>query len=164
MKFNGKILRKEVNDMIKIIVDAFGGDKSPIVNIEGAIQALNALSDLTIILVGDETILKKELDTRTYDANRLSILDAKDVITCDDKPTEAIKHKKESSLVKAFELLKNDEEIGAMVSIGSTGALLAGTVLKIGRIKGVKRPAFCPLLPTMKKGFVAICDLSLIHI
>lgn len=158
MKFNGKILRKEVNDMIKIIVDAFGGDKSPIVNIEGAIQALNALSDLTIILVGDETILKKELDTRTYDANRLSILDAKDVITCDDKPTEAIKHKKESSLVKAFELLKNDEEIGAMVSIGSTGALLAGTVLKIGRIKGVKRPAFCPLLPTMKKGFVAICD------
>ena len=85
-------------------------------------------------------------------------MDAKDVITCDDKPTEAIKNKKESSLVKAFELLKNDEEIGAMVSIGSTGALLAGTVLKIGRIKGVKRPAFCPLLPTMKKGFVAICD------
>ena len=59
--------------MIKIIVDAFGVDKSPIVNIEGAIQALNALSDLTIILVGDETILKKELDTRTYDANWLSI-------------------------------------------------------------------------------------------
>ena len=80
------------------------------------------------------------------------------VITCDDKPTEAIKHKKESSLVKTFELLRSDEEIGALVSIGSTGAILAGAVLRVGRIKGVKRPAFCPLLPTMKKGFVAICD------
>ena len=85
--------------MIKIIVDAFGGDKSPIVNIEGAIKALDSISDLNIVLVGDEEILKKELETRTYDTNRLSILDAKDVITCDDKPTEAIKNKKESSLV-----------------------------------------------------------------
>ena len=142
--------------MIKIIVDAFGGDKSP--NVNGAIKALNLISDLTIILVGDENILKKELENKSYDEKRLTILDAKDVITCDDKPTEAIKHKKESSLVKAFELLRSDEEIGALVSIGSTGAILAGAVLRVGRIKGVKRPAFCPLLPTMKKGFVAICD------
>ena len=144
--------------MIKIIVDAFGGDKSPNVNVNGAIKALNLISDLTIILVGDENILKKELENKSYDEKRLTILDAKDVITCDDKPTEAIKHKKESSLVKAFELLRSDEEIGALVSIGSTGAILAGAVLRVGRIKGVKRPAFCPLLPTMKKGFVAICD------
>lgn len=144
--------------MIKIIVDAFGGDKSPNVNVNGAIKALNLISDLTIILVGDENILKKELENKSYDEKRLTILDAKDVITCDDKPTEAIKHKKESSLVKAFELLRSDDEIGALVSIGSTGAILAGAVLRIGRIKGVKRPAFCPLLPTMKKGFVAICD------
>jgi glycerol-3-phosphate acyltransferase PlsX len=58
----------------------------------------------------------------------------------------------------AYDLLKNDESVGAMVSIGSSGAILAGGVLKIGRIKGVKRPAFCPILPTMEGGVFAICD------
>lgn len=144
--------------MIKIIVDAFGGDRSPSVNVEGAIKALNEVKDLYVILSGDEDILKEELSKFTYDKERLEILDAKDVITCDDKPTEAIKRKKESSLVKALELLKSNDEIGGLVSIGSTGAILAGGVLRIGRIKGVKRPALCPILPTMNKKIVAICD------
>lgn len=144
--------------MIKIIVDAFGGDRSPLVNVEGAVKALNEISDLYVILSGDEDILKAELSKYKYDTSRIEILDAKDVITCDDKPTEAIKRKKESSLVKALELLKTNDEIGGLVSIGSTGAILAGGVLRVGRIKGVKRPALCPILPTMKQGMVAICD------
>lgn len=144
--------------MIKIIVDGFGGDLSPIVNVKGAIKALNEIEDLEIILSGDEEILKNELKAYKYDEKRLSILHAPDVITCHDKPTEAIKRKKDSSLVKAIELLRSNDEINGLVSIGSTGAILAGAVLRVGRIPGVKRPAFCPILPTMQKGIVAVCD------
>lgn len=162
---NGKILQagggqleiREKN-MIKIVVDAFGGDNSPSVNVEGTVKALGALEDLSVVLVGDENKLADELANKTYDKNRLTIVHAPDVIDCNDKPTEAIKQKKDSSMVRAYEILKTDPEAVAMVSLGSTGALLAGAVLRIGRIKGVKRPAFCPILPTMQGGLVGICD------
>lgn len=144
--------------MIKVVVDAMGGDYSPNVNVIGSVQAVNKINDLHVILVGDENVLNEQLSKLTYDKSRLTVLHAPDVITCNDKPTEAIKHKKESSLCKSIELLKNDEEANAIVSIGSTGAILAGAVLKIGRIKGVKRPAFCPVFPNVKGGIVAICD------
>lgn len=144
--------------MIKIVVDGFGGDLSPFVNVEGAILALNEIDDLYIILTGDEEILKNELSKYNYDQNRLEIVHAPDVITCEDTPTVAIKQKKESSLVKAYDLLRYEEDVKGVVSIGSTGAVLAGSVLKVGRIKGVKRPAFCPILPTLNGGIVGICD------
>ncbi len=144
--------------MIKIVVDCFGGDKSPFVNVEGSILALNENKDLSLVLTGDEEILKQELSKYKYDSNRLEIVHAPDVITCEDKPTEAIKQKKESSLAKAYDLLRHDESVKGMVSIGSTGAVLVGSVLKVGRIKGVKRPAFCPILPTMNNKIVGICD------
>lgn len=144
--------------MIKIAIDTLGGDLSPDANIEGAINALNELSDLTIYLVGDERVIQEKLTGKNYDKTRVHIINAPDVISCHDKPTEAIRTKKESSLYKCFELLKNEEDINALVSTGSTGALLAGAVMKTGRIPGVKRPAFCPLLPTVQGGRVAICD------
>lgn len=144
--------------MIKIVVDAFGGDNSPTANVEGTVKALGELEDLSVVLVGDETKLADELANKNYDKNRLTIVHAPDVIDCNEKPTEAIKQKKDSSMARAYEILKNDPEAVAMVSLGSTGALLAGAVLRIGRIKGVKRPAFCPILPTMQGGLVGICD------
>lgn len=144
--------------MIKIIVDCFGGDRSPQANIEGAVKALNENNDLYLILSGDEDILKKELANFTYDKERIEFLDAKDVISCNDKPTEAIRQKKDSSLVKALELLHKDESVKGLVSLGSTGAILAGSVMRIGRIPGVKRPAFCPILPTMNQSIVGVCD------
>lgn len=144
--------------MIKIIVDCFGGDRSPQANIEGAVKALNENNDLYLILSGDEDILKKELANFIYDKERIEFLDAKDVISCNDKPTEAIRQKKESSLVKALELLHKDESVKGLVSLGSTGAILAGSVMRIGRIPGVKRPAFCPILPTMNQSIVGVCD------
>lgn len=144
--------------MIKIVVDCFGGDHSPLVNVEGAIMALNENPDLAIVLTGDEELLKKELVKYTYDKERLKIIHAPEVISCEDKPTEAIKQKKESSLVKAYDLLRYEEDIKGLVSLGSTGAVLVGSVLKVGRIKGVKRPAFCPILPTMNGKIVGICD------
>lgn len=144
--------------MIKIVVDGFGGDLSPFVNVEGAIMALNKIEDLYIILTGDEEILKAELSKYSYDKNRLEIVHAPDIITCEDTPTVAIKQKKESSLVKAYDLLRYEDDVKGVVSIGSTGAVLAGSVLKVGRIKGVKRPAFCPILPTFNGNIVGICD------
>ncbi len=144
--------------MIKIVIDGFGGDLSPFVNVEGAVMALNEIEDLYIIMTGDEEILKKELVKYTYDEKRLEIVHAPDVITCEDTPTVAIKQKKESSLVKAYDLLRYEDDVKGVVSIGSTGAVLAGSVLKVGRIKGVKRPAFCPILPTFNGRIVGICD------
>lgn len=145
--------------MIKIVVDAMGGDNSPSANVKGAVRAINEINDAELVLVGEETQLNALLATESYDKARLSVLNATEVISCNDKPTEAIRNKKDSSMCKAFELLHSDESARAMVTIGSTGALLAGTVMRVGRIKGVKRPAFCPILPTVVPGkIVAICD------
>ncbi|MBQ9782777.1 MAG: phosphate acyltransferase PlsX [Clostridia bacterium] len=144
--------------MIKVVVDAFGGDRSPDANVKGAIEAVNEIKDLHVIFTGDENILNSKLSEYSYDKERVTIIHAPEVIGCDEQPTVAIKNKKNSSMCVAYDLLKNDESVGAMVSIGSSGAILAGGVLKIGRIKGVKRPAFCPILPTMEGGVFAICD------
>ena len=145
--------------MIKIVVDAMGGDNSPEVNVVGTAKALNLIKDLEVVLVGDEKQLTPLLSKEKYDASRLEVLHASEVISCNEKPTEAIKNKKDSSMSKSFELLRSDESARAVVSLGSTGALLAGTVLRVGRIRGVKRPAFCPILPTMIQGkIVGICD------
>lgn len=144
--------------MIKILIDTLGGDNSPSANIEGAIKALSSIEDLEVVLVGDEKIISEKLKDFEFDANRLSIVHAPDEISCNDKPTEAIKTKKESSLYKCYEILRTNDTVNGMVSTGSTGAILAGAVLRLGRIKGIKRPAFCPILPTMKGSLVGICD------
>ncbi|MGN1041107.1 MAG: phosphate acyltransferase PlsX [Candidatus Fimimonas sp.] len=144
--------------MIKIVVDAYGGDNSPKANVEGVVKALNEVSDLEVVLVGNQPTLEQLLADASYDKKRLTIVHAPDVITCNDKPTEAIKTKKDSSMAKSFEILRTDSEARGMVTLGSSGALLAGAVLRVGRIRGVKRPAFCPVIPTVTGGLVAICD------
>ncbi len=144
--------------MIKVAVDTLGGDRGLEVVVEGSIKAINENNDLYVILVGPEAKISNELKKFKYNSNQIEILNATEEITCHEKPTEAIKRKKESSMVKAFDLLKENDDINALVSIGSTGAVLSGAVLKIGRIKGVKRPALCPILPTTNNRIVAICD------
>ncbi|MCR5611193.1 MAG: phosphate acyltransferase PlsX [Clostridiales bacterium] len=144
--------------MIKLCIDCFGGDHSPAANVSGALMALDALPDLELVLTGDEELIKKELDGKSFDGKRLSIVHAPEVISCDETPTAAIKQKKESSLMKAIELVRSDETVHGVVTTGSTGALVAAATLRVGRIPGVKRPAFCPILPTMKGGIVGICD------
>ena len=121
-------------------------------------QKEHDIKDLEIIFSGDEKVIKEKIAALNYNGGRYSIIHAPDEISCNDKPTEAIKLKKESSLYKALELLRADDTVGALVSNGSTGAILAGAVLKVGRIRGIKRPALCPVMPTMNKTLVAICD------
>ena len=142
---------------MKIIVDAMGGDNAPEQIVLGAIDALCEDKQLEVTLVGDTDAICKVLAGKKYDDNRLEIIDAKDVITNDDSPTMAIKTKQESSLVKAFEALNRDDADG-FVSAGSTGAVLVGAFMKVGRIKGVSRPALAPVLPTLKGNGVVLCD------
>ncbi len=144
--------------MIKIVLDAMGGDNSPAVNVEGALLALRN-KDIELALVGDAEQINPLLQGKRYDESRLTVVDAKEVISCEDKPTEAIRTKRDSSLVRALDLVRTDSDAKALVSIGSTGAVLAGTYMRIGRLKGVKRPALCPILPTVVDGRItAICD------
>ncbi len=140
---------------MKIVVDAFGGDNAPLEIVEGALMALEKNKDLEIILCGDTEKIEKILNGRN---ERVEIVHAPEVISNSDQPTEAIRHKKESSLVKAYDTLKEREDVIGLVSAGSTGAVLAGAIMKIGRIKGISRPALAPILPTAKDSDVLIID------
>jgi glycerol-3-phosphate acyltransferase PlsX len=144
--------------MVKIIVDCFGGDRSPDANIDGALAALKANGDLHLILTGDEAVIKAKLEGREYDSSRLEAVHAPEVIGCDEKPTDAIRLKKESSMIKGIRMLRDRDDIAGLVSIGSTGSLVAAALTRIGRIPGVIRPAFCPILPTVTGGIVGVCD------
>ena len=144
--------------MIKIIIDCYGGDHSPQANIDGALSALAKTSDLYLIFTGDENAIKEYLNGKTYDQGRVEVVHAPEVIGCDERPIDVIRLKKESSMIKAVRMLRDRDDINAMVSTGSTGALVAAALTRIGRVKGVIRPAFCPILPTMNGGIVGICD------
>ena len=144
--------------MIKIVVDAMGGDNAPQEIVKGALAALEQDKALKVVLTGDEGKIKNSLSGQKYDASRLEIVHCTEVITNDDAPTVAIRQKKDSSLVVALKILKEDEEAKGFVSAGSTGAVLTGALLRVGRIRGISRPAVCPALPTAKGGKVLIID------
>lgn len=146
---------------MKILVDAMGGDNSPDEIIKGAVDSLDSLES-EIVLIGNEEIINKKIkeyygkDDISEVSERLSIKNATEVIKNEESPTSAIKNKKDSSLVVGFNMLKNNEG-DAFVSAGSTGAFMAGGLLMVGRIKGIDRPALCPILPTYDgKGFMLI--------
>ena len=144
---------------MKLIIDCLGGDNSPRANVEAAVLAMQKYPDLNLILTGDEKNLLSELNRLGFtDTSRVEIVHAPDAITGDDKPTDAIRLKKESSMMKAISILRTDESVAGLVSTGATGALVAAATLRIGRIRGIRRPAFCPILPTMKGGIVGLCD------
>ncbi len=144
--------------MMKIAVDAFGGDTSPFSQIKGGIDFLNETKDVGLVFTGDKETLERELSKYKYDSSRVFIEHAPEVISNEEAPTTAIRAKKDSSMVKAFDLLKEDAEVAGMISSGSTGAVLTGSVLKVGRINGVLRPALAPLLPTRGGGRVCLID------
>ena len=143
---------------MKIIIDAYGGDNSPSEIIKGSLLALKEQEGFDIVLVGKEEGINEVLATETYEKSRVSVVDAREVITCEDTPTEAIRIKKDSSIVKAIKLLKETEDAKAFVSAGSTGAVLAGSVILSRRIKGVIRPALSPTLPNLKGGETMLLD------
>ncbi len=136
---------------MKILVDAFGGDNAPGEIVAGAVAALARNKDFTLGLTGKTAEIERVLSALTYDKSRVEIIDAPSVITCEEEPALAVRQKADSSMVVAFRLLR-ENAADAFVSAGSSGALLVGSTLKVGRIKGVNRPALCPVLPTVKEG------------
>ncbi len=146
---------------MKILIDAMGGDNSPDEIIKGCVQTIGEL-DSEIILVGNEKLINEKVEEFYGKKNisevnsKLSIRNAEEVISNHESPTEAIKKKKDSSMVVAFKMLKEGEG-DVFISAGSTGAFMAGGLLLVGRIKGIDRPALCPILPSHSgKGFMLI--------
>lgn len=143
---------------MKIIIDVYGGDYSPDEIVKGAITSVNLIDDLELILTGNEEEIKKVMADYGYNGDRIEIVNAPEVISCNESPTMAIRRKTNSSLVAALNLLKEREDIIGMVSAGSTGAVLAGGLFIIGRMDGVKRPALSPFLPNVKGGKTLLID------
>lgn len=137
---------------MKIVVDAMGGDFAPKVNVDGAIDALRAFEQMQIVLVGPQALIEKTIgeyaDQGALETvkDRLSVVDAPEVITPEEHPVMALRRKKNSTFVIGMDMVRR-KEAEAFVSAGSTGALMAGAMFKIGRIKGIDRPALATLLP-----------------
>lgn len=138
-----------MSDITKVALDAMGGDNAPHEIIKGAMDAIGKRKDIKVFLVGQEEVIKKELENYTYEAEQVEVVNATEVIETAEPPVMAIRRKKDSSIVVAMNMVKKGEA-DAFVSAGSSGAILVGGQLIVGRIKGVERPPLAPLIPTDK--------------
>lgn len=138
-----------MSDMTRVALDAMGGDNAPAEIIKGAVDAVNERQDIQVILTGKEDVIRRELEKYQYPEERIRIIHASEVIETAEPPVMAIRRKKDSSLVVAMNLVKN-KEADAFVSAGSSGAILVGGQVLVGRIKGVERAPLAPLIPTAK--------------
>lgn len=143
---------------MKILLDGMGGDHAPEVIVEGAVAATKELEkDVKIAIIGQEEIIAKELKKTGYTGDAIEIIHADEVITNHESPVKAIRTKKESTIVKGINLLK-EGEVDVFISAGSTGAVLAGGLLILGRIKGVDRPALATIYPVIGKEPALLLD------
>ncbi len=136
-------------DVVRVVVDAMGGDYAPAEPVKGALDALKENDRLRIMLVGKPELIRQELAKSTYDETRLEVVPAEEIIETAEAPVQAIRQKKDSSLVVGLTLVK-EGRADAFVSSGNTGAVLAGGQLIVRRIKGVQRAPLAPLIPTEK--------------
>lgn len=138
-----------MEEKVRVALDAMGGDHAPAEIVKGAIEAVQERPEVQVMLVGRQDKIQRELDKYTYDSERVSVVHAEEVISNDEAPVMAIRTKKNSSLVVALNLVKQGKA-DAFVSSGSTGAVLVGGQLLVGKIKGVERAPLAPLIPTIK--------------
>ena len=139
-----------------VAVDAMGGDNAPGEIVKGAVEAVLASEQVIVKLVGKEDIVNAELAKYEYDKERIEVVNATEVILTEEPPVKAIKSKKDSSIVVAMNMVKHGEA-DALVSAGSSGAILVGGQVIVGRIKGIERPPLAPLIPT-KDGVSLLID------
>lgn len=142
--------------MIKVAVDAMGGDNAPGEIIKGAVDAVSRRNDIQVLLTGRKEVLESELNKFSYPKEQIQIVPASEVIETGEPPVNAIRKKKDSSIVVGMNLVKNGQA-DAFVSAGSSGAILVGGQVIVGRIKGVERPPFGALIPT-EKGVSLLLD------
>ena len=142
--------------IVNVCLDAMGGDNAPGEIVKGAVDAVNESKKVKVTLVGQEAAIKNELSKYTYDEGQIEIVNAEEIIDPNEPPVLAIRKKKDSSIVKGLELVK-EGKCDAFLSAGSSGAVLVGGQVIIGRIKGVERPPLAPLMPT-EKGVSLLID------
>ena len=135
--------------LVKVAVDAMGGDHAPGEVVKGAVDAVNEKNNLKVFLVGKAPRIHEELSKYQYKNEQIEVVNAEEEISCDESPVEAIRKKKDSSMVVALKMVK-DKTADAFVSAGSTGAILVGGQMIVGRIKGIERAPLAPLIPTAK--------------
>ena len=145
-----------MQELVRIVVDAMGGDNAPQSTVKGTVDALNKSQEISVFLVGQEEVINKELEQYTYPKERLTVVPASEIIEMAEPPVMAIRKKKDSSIVVGMKMVK-EGQADAFVSAGSTGAVLVGGQLLVGRVKGVERPPLAPLVPT-EKGVSLLID------
>ena len=138
-----------MQETVKVAVDAMGGDNAPVEIVKGVVEATNLKPEIKVYLVGKEKIVKEELSKYTYKEEQIEVVNAEEIIETAEPPVMAIRKKKDSSIEVAMNLVKKGEA-DAFVSARSSGAILVGGQLLVGRIKGVERPPMAPLIPTTK--------------
>ena len=138
-----------MDEMIKVAVDAMGGDNAPKEIVKGAVEAVNENSKIKVYLTGVKDTVEQEIAQYTYNKEQIEVVNATEIIETAEPPVMAIRKKKDSSIVVALNLVK-DGVCDAFVSAGSSGAVLVGGQLIVGRIKGIERPPLAPLIPTEK--------------
>lgn len=143
-------------ELVNVAVDAMGGDNAPSEIVKGAIEAVNEDKRVKVILVGRRPVIEKELGKYHFDEAQIEIVHTEEVIETAEPPVMAIRRKKDSSIVKCMNLVK-EGNCDALVSAGSTGAILVGGQVIVGRIKGVEMPPLAPLIPT-EKGVSLLLD------
>lgn len=145
-----------MSEMVRVVVDAMGGDNAPEEIVKGAVQAVNARDDIHVILTGYQDAVSRELAKYTYPKERVEVVHTSMVIETAEPPVAAIRSKKDSSIVVGLSMVRRGEA-DAFVSAGSSGAVLVGGQAIVGRIKGIDRPALAPLIPT-KDGVALLID------
>ncbi len=140
----------------KVALDAMGGDNAPTEIVKGAVDVISKRDDIKVYLIGQEDVVAKELSKYSFPKERIDIVDAPEVIEMAEPPVEAIRKKKQSSIVVGMNMVKN-READAFISAGSSGAVLVGGQVIVGRIKGIQRPPLAPLIPT-EKGVSLLID------
>lgn len=138
-----------MSELVRVCVDACGGDNAPGEIVKGAIDAINESDKIKVILVGQEAAVNAELSKYTYDKDRVEVVNAEEIIDPNEPPVMAIRKKKDSSIVRGLEMTR-DGKCDAFLSAGSTGAVLVGGQVIVGRLKGVERPPLAPLIPNVK--------------
>lgn len=145
-----------MSELVRVVVDAMGGDYAPEEPVKGAVEALRENQSIFIYLAGKEDVIRRELKKYTYPEDRLKIVPASQVIETGEPPAAAIQKKKDSSLVAGLQMVRKGEA-DAFVSSGSTGAVLVGGQVIVRKIPGVERAPLAPLIPT-EKGVSLLID------